>query len=294
MHQVYSYGVIAPSTLVELEGTFPPEAGYAEINRVVPSLGGEAANSAYVLARLGVATKLSGSRLSQDDASDSAIALLSAAGVDCSAVARDADDSVTEIVISSAGQRTIFATYGRMLAGRAWNPPSRDDICSSRVVCLDPFFGEESGQAAVWCLEAGVPYVTVDTTPDNAIAQNAAAIVVSEEFSNRTFETEDPSEILDRYSRRCRGLVVLTRGGRELLYGRPGVSPQTVAPHAVAVRDTAGAGDSFRAGVAYGILQGASDARIIELATAIAALVVQTSPGVVHSPTREELEAFLA
>ena len=81
MHEVYAYGVVAPSTLIELEGGFPAEAGYGEIARIHPSLGGEAAGGAYVLARLGVATKMSGNRLGSDLDSRRVIGLLTEAAL---------------------------------------------------------------------------------------------------------------------------------------------------------------------------------------------------------------------
>ncbi len=293
MQDVYAYGVIAPSTLIELDGGFPPEAGYAELGIIHPSLGGEAAGSAYVLARLGTTTKLSGNRLGPDRASQRVVGLLSAAGVDCSAVARDADPPVTEIVFSTERERTVFGTYRRMLADRSWTEPSRSDIRSSRIVCLDPFFGDASQSAAQLCREEGVPYVTVDTDPDSEIARHAEALIISGEFAERTFDAGGPSEILGRYLSRCRGLVILTQGSRPFFYGRPGGPPRQFAPFSVEARDTAGAGDSFRAGVIYGLLREHSDERVVTTASAVAAIVCQTSPGVLHSPTEQQLNEFL-
>ena len=294
MHAVYAYGVIAPSTLVELDDGFPPEAGYAEIRTVHESFGGEAAGSAYVLARLGIATKLSGNRLGDDPASRRVIGALSAAGVDCSGVARDADPPVTEIVFSSGGERTVFGTYGRMLADAAWVTPARRDMQSSRMVCLDPFLDDASESVARWCREDDVPYVTIDTLPDSDMARHAAALVISEEFAGRAFDVSVPEEILGVYAEQCRGLSILTRGNRPLLYARPGDAPQQSAPFAVEARDTAGAGDSFRAGVIYGLLRKYPDEQIVTTASAIAAMVCQTSPGVMHSPTEPQLEEFVA
>ena len=89
------------------------QVGDAEIENIRRSFGGEAAGGAYVLARLGIPTKLMGSELGDDDSSRWVVEELSAAGVDCSdisAVGRGA----AEIVISSPNERTIFATYRRI------------------------------------------------------------------------------------------------------------------------------------------------------------------------------------
>lgn len=293
VHDVYAYGVIAPSTLVELAGGFPPRAGYAEIAAVHGSIGGEAAGSAYVLARLGVRVKLVGTRLGGDGESQRVIDVLTGAGVDCSAIERNAAAPVTEIVASALGDRTVFGTYGRMLADQAWSAPSHEDIAAARMVCLDPFFGEASDSAARWCAEASVPYVTVDCPPDSDIATGAAAVVVSQEYAGRVFGEADPLSVFAEYTSRCRGLVVLTRGSDPILYGRQDSEPRLVDPIAVEARDTTGAGDSFRAGVIYGMLRGYDDERLVRTASALAAMVCRTAPGVLGSPTEDQLERFL-
>jgi sugar/nucleoside kinase (ribokinase family) len=293
MHQVYAYGVIAPSRLVELDGSFPHEAGYAEIMRIHPSLGGEAAAGAYVLARLGVATKLGGNRLAPDQDSRRVLELLTATGVDCSSIATDAEDQLTELVISGNGERTVLGSYGRMLTRESWSRPSREDIESARIVCLDPFFGAASAQAADWCRQASVPYVTVDTLPDSDLARHAAALIISEEFASRSFDSE-PEDVVSLFNRHCEGLVVLTRGSKPLLYSRRDTEQTQFKPFEVEARDTTGAGDSFRAGMIYGMLAGYDDVRLIQTASAVAAMVSQRVPGVLNSPSADELERFLA
>ena len=293
MHEVYAFGVIAPSTLIELAGAFPAEAGYGEITRIHPSLGGEAAAGAYALARLGVATKLCGNRLGQDPESQRVLDLLGSAGIDCSTIATDNPDPVAELVLSGAGERTVFGSYGRMLADEAWSLPSRADITSARIVCLDPFFGAASEQAAAWCHAASVPFVTVDTLPDSDLAQHAAAVIISEEFAQRSFKPTDPYDILSLFTDRCEGLVVLTRGSKPLLFARNDTEARAFSPFTVEARDTTGAGDSFRAGLIYGMLRDYDDTRLVETASAVAALVSQRVPGVLKSPSAAELEDFL-
>ena len=191
MHEVYVFGMIAPSTLIVLHDDYPPSGGYAEIAGVYPSFGGEAAGSAHVLARLGVDTKLDGTWLGHDQPSSFAVEALSGAGVDCRAIRRGTK-SVTEVVVSVAAARTVLGTYKQLMADRGWNAPSEEDVRSSRIVCLDPFLGEESLQAARWCVDANTPYVTVDASPDSEIAQRAEVLVVSEEFATREFGPHDP------------------------------------------------------------------------------------------------------
>jgi sugar/nucleoside kinase (ribokinase family) len=295
MHDVYAFGVIAPSTLLVLEDDYPPSGGYAEIAGVHPSFGGEAAGGAFVLARLGVATKLDGNWLGDDESSAHVIEILSAAGVDCSAIRRIPNArAVREVVLSTADARTVLGTYKQLMVDGAWNAPSEEDIRSSRIVCLDPFFDGASLQAARWCIDAGTQYVTVDAAPDSEIARQAEVLVVSEEFATREFGPHDPLELLATYTDQCRGLVILTRGSEPLLYGRRAERPGKFAPYSVDVRDTTGAGDSFRAGIIYALLNGYDDEQLISTASAVAALVCERFPGVLNSPTEGELSEFLA
>ena len=187
----------------------------------------------------------------------------------------------------------MLGTYKKLMADGAWNTPSEPDIRSSRIVCLDPFFAGESLQAARWCVDADTPYVTVDVRPDSEIAKRAAVLVVSEEFATREFGPHEPPELLATYTDQCHGLVILTRGSERLLYGRRAESPNEFTPYSVEARDTTGAGDSFRAGVIYAMLNGSDDGQLIRTASAVAALVCERFPGVLNSPSRQELSEFL-
>lgn len=293
MHDVYSYGVIAPSTLVALDDEYPPAAGYAEIKTVVPSIGGEAAASTLVLARLGIATKLAGNRLG--GGGEAALALLRKAGVDCTAIDLDeGTGGVTEIIMSQGDQRTIFGTYKRLLADRPWGEPSEEDIRTARIVNVDPFFGDESVTVSRLCRKYEKPYVTVDALPDSEIARSAAVVIVSHEFISQRLGDIDPLLVLSDYAGQCEGLVVLTQGSAGAWW-RDGSQPASFHPaFSVEVRDTTGAGDAFRAGAVYGLLRGYTGEALVRVASAVAALVCQTTPGVLHSPTAAQLETFLA
>ena len=68
---------------------------------------------------------------------------------------------------------------------------------------------------------------------------------------------------------------------------------RTFKPYPIKPVDTAGAGDSFRAGVVYGLFQGWEDERVIQYASALAGLVCLSSPGVMNGPTHEEVLNFI-
>jgi len=298
MHDVYAYGIIARSTLFTLDGDFPPRGGYAELDGVAElgdTVGGEAAGGAYALARLGVATKLDGSWLGADEASGQIIGLLSDAGVDCSRITlTDEAETLREFVVADGDVKTVFGNYIRVLDGdRAWNEPSGDDIQASRMVCLDPFFGEQSQQAVAMCVEARVPYVTIDVLPETEICRHATCVVVSQDYLSRFAGGMDRREAFAAYAAECAGLVVLTNGAAEVLFGYRGSEPESFAPFNVDVVDTTAAGDAIRAGIIYGLLAGQGTQEVIRTGCAVAAMVCQTMPGFINSPTELDLRDFL-
>jgi sugar/nucleoside kinase (ribokinase family) len=67
-----------------------------------------------------------------------------------------------------------------------------------------------------------------------------------------------------------------------------------MSPFRVNVKDTTGAGDSFRAAIAFGMLQGYDWERCLRVACGLAGMVCERFPGVLESPTRAQLSAFLA
>jgi ribokinase len=296
MQDVYAYGVIAPSTLYVLEDDFPPQGGYAEIVGIFHSTGGEAANSAFTLSKLGVTAKLDGNWLSNDEDSRRTIKILSADGLDCSNVAlKDNYLGVKEIIFTSGNARTIFGTYKKLvLDDPQWNEPRADDIRSSRLVCLDPFFGKQSETATGICIENNIPYVTVDVKPDNNIARHAEALIISEEFSQREFPTHAKEQLFELYSKNCNGLTVLTFGSETVLFGRKGSRPSSFTPFKVDVKDTTGAGDAFRAGLIYGMLKGQSDKEKVKTGCALAGMVCERFPGVLNGPTEQQLLEFIS
>ena len=101
------------------------------------------------------------------------------------------------------------------------------------------------------------------------------------------------SEVFAEYRERCQGLVIFTFGSDELWFARRGGERKTREPYAIEPVDTTGAGDSFRAGVAYGVLQGWDDEHIVEFASAVAACVCLTVPHTLNAPGLDAILAFM-
>lgn len=289
---VFSYGVVSSSTLYRLKNPFPQAQGYSEIREAHQILGGEAANSSLVLARLGLRVKLDGSWLDRNGAGDNVQRILKENGVDVSRL-RSAAGGAGEVVFSDETTRTIFGTYGRMLSQRQWNKARRTDITRCRVANVDPFFGEDSFAAAKIAAAHGIPVVTVDCRDDNTLLEHSQAAVVADSFLEENYKSEDREKLLKKYLNRAGGLMIFTFGAQGVWYARRGGRINRQAAYQVKPVDTTGGGDAFRAGIVFGILKKWDDEKTIRFAGALAAVACTRYPGVVNSPGLRAVQQFL-
>jgi sugar/nucleoside kinase (ribokinase family) len=292
---VYSFGVVSSSTLYVFKGDFPVPDGYAEIDDIGHMVGGEAANSSIVLARLGARVKLDGNWLGKDDGGMRTKAFLDDFGIDTSRIElKDGYQGVLEAVFAAAKTRTIFGRYGRLLEREDWNMPVPEDVRQAKIVCLDPFFAKASLRVAEIAAESGVPTITIDCLLDVSLLRHVSAVVISENFIRWKYPDRRLEDLFQAYLNATDGLVVFTFGEKDIWYGRPGQSIRKRPAYRVQAIDTSAAGDSFRAGIVYGFLHGWEDARTIEFAAAVAGIVCTRYPGAMHSPSYDEVVDFIS
>lgn len=294
-YDVYAYGVIASSELHLLSMPFPPPDGYAEITQTHFMTGGEALNSAIVLSRLGLSVQLDGNWIGDTPAGAWLLTTIRGYGIDTQRLRVEKGfDGVREIVFSDEHSRTIFGNYVDLLSTvRKWNIPQKADLARAQIVCVDPPFQAESALVGAYALELGVPFVSIDCPYDQELSSAAAAVIISGEFRNRQYPQADLFELLVEYQQRASGLVVFTVGAEAILYGRRDAPSKRFKPFPVEVKDSAGAGDSFRAGIIFGMLKKWSDDQTIQYAAAVAGLVCASFPGVLNSPTHAEVIQFI-
>ena len=292
---VYAYGVIASSELHLLNMAFPSPDAYAEIAETHYMTGGEALNSAIVLSRLGVSVQLDGNWVGDTPAGQRLLAAIQRFGIDAQRLRVEPGFAgVREIVFSDEHSRTIFGNYVDLLSTtRKWNIPQKGDVARARIVCVDPPFQAESALVGAYAVELGIPFVSIDCPYDQQLSTAAAAVILSGEYRNRAYPQADVSMLFAEYQQRAQGLVVFTVGDDAVLYGRRGQPIRQFKPYPVKVIDSAGAGDSFRAGVIYGMLQQWDDDQTIQYASAVAGMVCASFPGVLNSPTHTEVMHFI-
>ncbi len=293
MADVYCFGHVSTGRVYRIRGSYPKPDGYAEVEEILDNYCGEATGTALVLSRLGASVTLEGNWLGDNPEGRRTLDVLTQRGIDCSGLRIEPGyHGVNEIVISDGETRTVFGRYVDLLfTTKQWTDPSPERIASAKLACVDPTFGEATLLAARHAAQAGIPLVSSDAPPDSELARTAAAMIVSPELLRREFADADWEDLFERYLGVCPGLVVFTFGPEPLWFGRD--RRRTMRPFSVEAVDTAGAGDAFRAGIIYGMLQGWPDDRTVRFACAVAGLVCTTAPGVMNSPGLSEVEAFL-
>ncbi len=296
MADVYVYGMTVLSTIHQMRERFPVVNTYGEIQRSIMMPGGEAANAAIVLRNLGLTVDLDGCYLGSGTAGP-LLEYFQKRGVGCACLKQlDDFDGWRDIVFCDGESRTVFGWFGAFLFGsrKLWSAPEEDSIRQARCAAIDPFFGAESDMAAELCCRYRVPYVTIDCAWDTPIAQNSRAVVVSQEFIEREYPQMPTAKLFEQYHNACRGLVIFTFGSRDILYQSPDEdNPTHFTPFRVHVVDTLAAGDTFRAGIVYGVTQAMPASEMVRFAAATAAVSCTRFPSVYEPPEMAEIRALL-
>lgn len=296
-YDVYAYGVISSSTLHLLSQPFPAPDGYAEIVETHAMTGGEALNSSIVLSRLGagVSVFLDGNWIGDTPEGQQLLERIRSYQIDARRLrVEQGYVGVREIVFSDNHSRTIFGNYVDLQeTTRKWNIPRKEDIAQAKLVMVDPPFGEESALVGQYASALGIPFVSIDCAYEKQLATGAEVIIISGEFRDRAYPGAGLRELFREYQQRARGLVIFTVGSEMILYGRKGEPVKEMKPYTVQVIDSAGAGDSFRSGIVYGLLNRWGEDETIRYASAVAAMVCASFPGVLSSPTHEVVMRFI-
>lgn len=295
--EVYMHGQVLGTHSFLLKGEFLQPDEYSELKAKYFLPGGETGTAATVLASLGVSVKIDGTHIGTEVAP-----LLKDfykdKSVDLSSLFFDPDyQGLMDYVVIAGLVRSpmgVFQSLYEPGAKRRWSMPKESDVVECKVAAIDPFFLEVTEAVTELCIKHKKPYVTIDCRHDSRLHQHAAINVVSKECTGSdAYKGKSLEEIYALLVENTDGLVIITSGEKDMIYGRKGQSPKRMKPFSVEVKSTLGAGDTFKAGCVYGLLKGFSDDQIVRFASACSAIAISRFPLPLNPPTMEEVQKLL-
>ena len=285
------------------------DAGSTPLERIAMHVGGDAANEAMALARLGRRPMLV-SKLGRDAAGDFVLGELASAGVDTSAVVREEglDTGINVVLVTPDGERRFLTNRNGSLRrlGLADILPALEGEAfrDVRLACLASLFVSpeltiRDAAALLSRLKARGITLCADTTrPKRGETATDLAPVLElldfflpnlEEAAALTGET-DPDAIADALLARGLGCAAVKLGGRGCLVKGRGLRALVPAVPGVRRVDTTGAGDAFAAGFMAGILEGREILACARWANAVASVCVERVGATLPEIEREDLE----
>ena len=295
-HDAYLFGQILGTHSFLLRDGFLQPDEYSELSAKYFLPGGETGTAATVLASLGVNVKMDGTHIG------TAVAPMLRGfyenkSVDLSSMYFDGEwEGLMDYVVIAGLVRSPMGVFQTLYESgeKRWNAPAEDDIAGCRVAAIDPFFADETQLAAELCVKHAKPYVTIDSAHTTYLHRNCAVNIVSKECLAADYDGVPIEEVFRLLQENTEGLTIITSGGGDMLYGRRGEEMKCMKPFSVTVRSTLGAGDTFKAGCVYALLNGMGDDELVRFASACSGIAISRFPLPLKPPTLEEVNALIA
>lgn len=259
------------------------------------SPGGQVATTMAGCAALGLRASYAGA-IGDDEAGALMRQALEARGVDLRhARSADAPNRYAIILVDERhGERVVLWERDARLAIGA-NDVTTEWLAATRLLHVDAVDEAASITLAAAARDLGLPVTCDIDTVTPATGQLLAAVsmpILAEPVPSQLTGEADPERALRQLRARHGGTVVVTLGDRgsmlfdgDRLHHQPAFTVQPV--------DTTSAGDVFRAGIIYGVLNGLAATDLLRVANAAAA-VCCTKPGAMASvPTLTEVAGLL-
>jgi sulfofructose kinase len=258
--------------------------------------GGNAANAAVVVARLGARTAFA-APLGDDANGDRLLALMAREGIDCSACPRVAGvpTPISAICIDARGERAIVNFRDDRLAVVQPADPAAL-VAGFDAVLIDNRFPEFVMPICEAARARNIPVVIDADEPrrqSNALLPVVSHVIFSAEGLRATAGMEDLPRALAQAREMAFGFVAVTDGTNGA-YWLDGPTVRHVPAFRVDAVDTLGAGDTFHGAFALTLAAGESEAEAMRFAAAAAAVKCTRFGGITVAPTRAEVDAFLA
>lgn len=278
---------------------YPAFNSKIELSDYLQLAGGEIATSMVGLQRLGMKTAYAG-RFGEDEAGNFGMQSLRDEGVDLSFADQieNAKTQIAFIIIDErSGERTVIWNRDKKLAYAKADAPT-EIAALGKVLHLTPHDTEACIKIARKAKEIGtIVSIDVDNVFPNieTLLKSVDVLIASQELSEKLFGINDNYEFLRRLKSKfgC-GICGVTLGENgSLIYCEDQFIETEGCKVPGVCKDTTGAGDSFRAGFLYGLLNDDSVEDSAKKANAVAALKCREIGARTALPNKEELRKLL-
>ena len=291
---VFCYGELGIDNIIHLPYLPTPElAAFPTADSY--HIGGAAANTAVWLASWGVSVRLAGNAIGCDDYGKLLWGWLNHHPALDLRYIEKREDMVTpfcRILVTPDAERTIIVY---------WYPQTSKTLLKAnmlggaRYLALDLYGGDERVAAAQVARQASVHTVVSDVIwPDHPVLPLTDIVVNSAAYVRETFSEVDVLQQARELQAVSQGIVVITDGPGPVHVLDRDSTWFSIQPPQVEAVDATGAGDAFRAGLIYGLLQKWSLSESAVWATAAGALKVQRVGAASDIPNREEISSLAA
>jgi len=274
--QILCYGEIDLDIYVALN-RLPTMALSAWCSEDFENIGGAAANSAMWLANWGLPTRLAGHDLGDDRPGDVVRELLAEQPLlDTRYIARHAGYRTPrcQCLVTPDGERSFITHWPEEVRMTAPSPQMLEGV---KLLNLDM-----SGptplrlRAAELAAERDIPVMINDIyEPDHALLPLIDVLVISADIVRNKHPASNASDLAAALMSAGNCDVIVSNAAGDIeIFSRSGTR-ELVRPPAVKPVDTTGAGDVFKSGLAYGLLQGLPLREAVKWGAAAGSLMCQ-------------------
>jgi ribokinase len=289
--EVFVYGETGADNIIQVPYLPTPERAACILSDTY-HVGGVGANVAVFLSAWGVAVRLSGNALGDDD-----YGRLTRAGLEAcprlDLTYLETHPGVRtpfwRIMVTPDGERTQLYGFGDL----SMTALKAEMLGGARLLSLDLYGGAEREEAARMAHNAGLTVVIGDITqPDHLLLPITDIATNSASLTRGEYPDEDPFEHAKRLHEVSGGIILTTDGPDPAqVIDRDG-RQFWVEPPQVQVVDATGAGDAFKAGGIYGLGRGWGLEQAVVWGVTAGSLNTRFVGATSHPPNVNEIETL--
>ena len=288
---VLVFGTICIDSIRRIS-SLPKKGGYCAVEDQTELLGGEAANTACYLTMWRQEVALAGNALGSGFEGESLRMKLLEKGLDVHLLQKAGTTPVCDVYVTADGERTMFGYGFHHEAGHT--PFDMLPFQAGHWFTADPNIPNASRLAAKMAYTKKMKLYLMDFSRDNEIIPRGAVCQFGTDSVGEKGNREANLKWVSDWTARHECSTILTDGGLGLYVAEPGKTTQSFpAFPPIAVVDSTGAGDAFRAGTLFGLIHKKSLFHSVRIGAAAAALKVAHLGATENVPDIEEVISWI-